>query len=184
MPDGVRDEVFDDCRRVLPGWAGLHVGDVEFDDPKGFSSVTMGVRPRVAVDPPAVLYRRLAGKENAILDVETERSTFLMLGEHEIAAHCHHYDTGYRIEEFYRGRTLTRHDVLDPSIQRGIADQLHRFHRLEPPGLPSATYFELIHEQWSPMAATVLTDRRDEFPADESALCDDLLEICLSLIHI
>jgi thiamine kinase-like enzyme len=174
----VQDMVFDRCQAALPGWRSLSIDDVEFDEPKGFSSFTMGVRPIPTVDPPAVLYRELAGKDNAILDHETERETFLLLGRNEIAAHCHHYDQRCRIEEFYRGRTLTRHDVLDPRVQRGVADQLYRVHQLEPAGLPSATYFELIREQWGPMARAVLTERRHELPDDEQAMCDELLEIC------
>jgi thiamine kinase-like enzyme len=174
----VRDEVFARCRAALPGWSALSIDEVEFDDPQGFSSFTMGVRPSRPVDPPAVLYRGLGDKENAILDFETERTTFLLLGDHSIAARCFHYDVDCRIEEFYRGRTLTRDEVVVPDVQRRIADQLHRFHQIEPTGLPSATFFELIHEQWTPMARSVLTEHRAEFPAHEAALCDALLEIC------
>ncbi len=134
----------------------------------------MGVRSRRDVEPPAVLYRHLAGKENAILDFDTERRTFLLLGRERIAAHCHHYDNTCRIEAFYRGRTLTADDVFNPAHQRGVADQLFRFHQLEPDGLPDRTFFELLHEQWGEMARSVLGEHRSEFPPDEQALCDDL----------
>ena len=166
------------CQAVFPIWRGLTADDFTFDDPKGFSSFTMGIRARHdGIDPPAVLYRHLAGKDNAILDFATERSTFLMLGEHRIAAHCHHYDETCRIEEFYRGRTLTAQEVFDPEIQRGIADELFRLHRLEPDNLPSKTFFELLHEQWGPMARSVLVEHRSAFPADEQVMCDELAEI-------
>ena len=179
MSDDVRHQVLERCQRAFPTWRGLGVDDVEFDDPKGFSSFTMGVRVRVrdragAVEPPAVLYRHLDGKENAILDFETERATFLLLGEHEIAAHCHAYDDVHRLEAFYAGRTLVADDVFDPDIQRGIANELYRLHQLEPDGLPDRTFFELLHEQWGDMARSVLGEQRARFPADEQALCDDL----------
>jgi thiamine kinase-like enzyme len=162
---------------VLPGWRDLWVDDFEFDPPKGFSSFTMGVRAKRAVDPPAVLYRHLDGKENAILDAETERDVFLLLGRHGIAADCYHADETCRIEAFHHGRTLTREDVFDPAIQRGIADELFRFHRLEPPDLPAEPFFELLHRHWSGLGRPVLTDRRDELPPDEQAMCDDLLAL-------
>jgi thiamine kinase-like enzyme len=170
-----RAEVLERCRSALAGWADLTIDEVEFDPPKGFSSFTMGVRPKVAVDPPAVLYRHLAGKENAILDPEAERDVFLLLGEHDIAAHCWYVDDTCRIEAFHRGRTLTAADVRDPTVLRGIAAELHRFHRLEPDGLPESTFFELLHAKWGPMAQRVLTEHRTEFPPDERAMCDELL---------
>ncbi len=170
----MHDEVLQRCRAVLPGWSDLTVGDVDFDPPKGFSSFTMGVRPRVDVDPPAVLYRHLVGKENAILDAATERDVFVLLGDHEIAAHCHHVDETCRIEAFHRGRTLTAGDVRNPDILRGIAGELHRFHQLEPADLPDATFFELLHRQWGAVADRILTDHRGEFPPDERSLCDEL----------
>lgn len=175
--DDVRERVLQKCQDVFPSWRSLTVDDVDFDDPKGFSSFTMGVRPKSSVEPPAVLYRQLAGKENAILDFDTERSTFLLLGEHDVAAHCYHYDDTCRIEAFYNGRTLTVDDVLDPDIQRRVAVQLFRLHQLQPTGLPRPGFFELLHEQWGPMARHVLTEASHNFPADEQALCADLREI-------
>ncbi len=165
------------CRAALPGWQGLTLHDVEFDEPKGFSSFTMGVHARPAVEPRSVLYRHLGGKENAILDFAAERSTFLLLGEHGLAARCYHYDDVCRIEEFYSGRALTAADVVDRGIQRGIADQLFRFHQLEPADLPDATFFELLHVQWGEMARSVLGEQRSAFPPDEQVLCDELTEI-------
>jgi len=170
----MREDVLDRCQAALPGWRGRKVDDFDFDDPKGFSSFTMGIRARRPLEPPAVLFRQLAGKENAILDFEAERDVFLLLAQQGIAAACHHYDETCRIEEFYEGRTLTASDLLVPEIQRGIADQLHRVHQLEPDGLPSKTFFELLHDKWGPMARRVLTERREEFPPDERALCGDL----------
>lgn len=173
----LRHDVLARCRDVLPGWRELAVDDVDFDDPKGFSSFTMGVRPRLDVEPPAVLYRHLDGKENAILDPEAERDVFLLLGEHRIAAHCHHADDTCRIEAFHVGRTLTRDDVFDADIQRGIAGELHRLHQLSPPNLPDEPFFELLHRRWQGLGRPVLTDRRGELPAGERALCDELLTL-------
>ena len=152
-------EVLAECQAALAGWAALSVDDVDFDDPKGFSSFTMGVRPRIAVEPPAVLYRRLEGKENAILDFDAERSVFLLLGSAGIAAECLHYDDRCRIEAFHRGRSLTAGDLASREVLAGIAGQLHRFHQLEPSGLPERTFFELLHEQWGPMARRVLGEQ-------------------------
>jgi thiamine kinase-like enzyme len=72
---------------------------------------------------------------------------------------------------------LTREDLLDPDTLRGIADQLHRFHRLEPEGLPEEDYFTLLHRKWGPMAERVLTDQLDRFPVGERALAAGLREI-------
>ena len=166
------------CQRALPGWRDLTVADVDFDAPKGFSSFTMGVRPRVVVDPPAVLYRHLEGKENAILDGDAETRVYLMLSDAGIAAECLHVDEVCRIEAFHVGRTATADDVFDPRVQRGVAAELHRLHQLEPPaGVPDASFFELLHAKWGPMVRRILDDRRDEFPADERHLCDDLAAI-------
>ncbi len=165
------------CQAVLPEWRGLDVDAFEFDEPKGFSSFTMGIRAKRPIDPPAVLYRHLAGKENAILDPATERAVFLLLGEHGVAARCYHYDETCRIEEFYVGRTLTADEVLDPDVQRAVADRLYRLHRLAPPGLPEPTFFELLHDKWVPMARRTLVDRRSELPPDEQDLCDELTPI-------
>ena len=179
MREDVDRDVFERCQTVLPGWRGSAIDDFEFDQPKGFSTFTIGVRsrPGAGADPPAVLYRHLAGKENAILDAEAERQTFLLLGEHRIAAECYHYDDTCRIEQFFVGRTLTADDVFDPVIQRRIAGELFRLHQLTPDDLPERTFFELLHEQWGEMARSVLGEHRSQFPPDEQALCDDLTEI-------
>ena len=171
--DDVRAEVLRRCQDAIPEWRGLELFDFDMDDPKGFSSFTIGVRCRREVDPPAVLYRQLEGKENAILDFGAERQVFLELGDAEIAARCLHYEATHRIEAFYRGRTLRADDVFDPEIQRGVATELHRFHQLRPDVLPDETFFELITEKWTPLAQRVL-DRRAELPPDEQALCDAL----------
>ena len=173
----MQQEVLERCQAVFPSWQGLTTDDFEFDDPKGFSSFTMGIRSKRNVDPPAVLYRHLDGKENAILDFATERETFLLLGEHHIAAHCHHYDDTCRIEQFYVGRTLVADDLFIADTQRKIADELYRMHQLEPANLPAKTFFELLHEQWGSMARSVLGEHRSAFPPDEQAMCDELQAI-------
>jgi thiamine kinase-like enzyme len=173
----VNAAVLAELQSHLPGWAELAPADVVFEPPKGFSSFTMVVRPQVQVDPPGVLYRRLAGKDNAILEPEAERDVFLLLGRAGIAAACLHQDPGCRIEELLSGGTLTREDVFDSEVLRKVAVELHHFHHLEPPPLPEAGYFELLHDKWGPMARSVLQDQRDKFPAHERHLCDDLLEL-------
>ena len=170
----MRQTVLSHCQAAIASWRDLTTDDFDFDDPKGFSSFTIGVRARLPVDPPAVLYRQLTGKENAILDFATEREVFLLLGRAQIAANCLHYEKSHRIEEFYDGRSLTADDVFDPKLQRRIADELYRLHRLEPADLPTRTFFELLTEQWGELARTVLGSGRSEFPADEQAMCADL----------
>ena len=173
----LKGEVFAQCRDLFPEWARSSAADFDFDDPKGFSSFTMGVRARRPLQPPAVLYRRLEGKENAILDFATEKAVFLALGAAGIAADCYHYDRTCRIEAFYRGRTLTAEDLFNPDTLGKIADQLYRLHSLEPPGLPRRSFFELLQEKWGPIAQRVLEREIDAFPPAERALCEDLRAI-------
>ncbi len=173
----VKTGILVQCQALFPEWAGLETDDFDFDEPKGFSSFTMGVRARRPLKPPAVLYRRLEGKQNAILDFEIEKQVFLTLGAAGIAAECYHYDTACRIEAFYRGRTLTAADLFVAENLRGIADQLYRLHQLEPPNLPRRSFFELIHEKWGPLARQVLEREIDVFPPNERALCEDLRAI-------
>jgi thiamine kinase-like enzyme len=176
-PDDIADTVLRKCQDAIPAWRHLTTADFDFDDPKGFSSFTIGVRAHEPIEPPAVLYRQLAGKENAILDFETERDVFLLLGDAAIAARCLHYDETCRIEAFYRGRTLTSEDVFDPVIQRGVANELYRLHSLEPSGLPPETFFELLTHKWGELARFVLTEGGAAFPSDEQELCRDLQNI-------
>ena len=72
----MKAKIFEQCQKLFPEWAALSMADFTFDDPKGFSSFTMGIRSKKAVQPTAVLYRHLEGKENAILDFETEKRCF------------------------------------------------------------------------------------------------------------
>ena len=51
------ESIFAQCQTLFPDWATFSHADFEFDDPKGFSSFTMGIRAKVEADPPAVLYR-------------------------------------------------------------------------------------------------------------------------------
>ena len=170
------EEIFELCQKLFPEWQTLSVEDFEFDDPKGFSSFTMGIRCKNNVDPSAVLYRRLEGKENAILDFETEKAVFLTLGENEIAAHCHYYDETCRIESFYQGRTLLPTDLFKPENLRQIANELYRFHQLKP-NLPGKPFFELLHEKWGKLAKEVLENKIDLFPKEERQMCEELREI-------
>ena len=137
----------------------------------------MGIRSRVPNEPDAVLYRRLQGKENAILDFDTEKSVYLTLAGEGIAAHCHYYDEQCRIEAFYRGRTLLAEDLFDPDNLRKIADQLYRLHQLSPPVLPSRGFFELLLDKWGGIARRVLEQQASQFPANEQAMCEQLRDI-------
>jgi|GEM_PF-271735 len=170
-------EVLAECRALLPGWEGLTEDQVHFEPPKGFSSFTMVVRPRVPVDPPGVLYRRLAGKDNAILDGPAERAVFLALGAGGVAPRCLHVDERTRLEELYSGRTLQRGDLTDPDVLARIGVQLRRFHDLPPPPLPGRSFFELLHDKWGPQARSVLEEQRGRFPTHERRMCDELAPI-------
>ena len=173
----MKRDIFRQCQSLFPHWQTLGVDDFEFDDPKGFSSFTMGIRARVATEPEAVLYRRLAGKENAILDFATEKNLYLTLAEQGVAAHCYYYDEGCRIESFYRGRSLCAEDLFDPENLRQIANQLYRLHRLEPDGLPAQGFFELMQDKWGRIARRVLEQQIGSFPPEEQAMCEQLREI-------
>jgi len=173
----MKENIFKQCQELFPEWAKLSMADFDLDDPKGFSSFTMGIRSKKTVQPKAVLYRRLEGKKNAILEFETEKEVFLMLGAHKIAAHCHYYDETCRIEAFYQGRTLLAEELFNPDNLRQIAHELYRFHQLKPPGLPQKPFFEMLHDKWGRIAKYVLEERIDSFPPDEQRLCEKLREI-------
>ena len=173
----MKDEIFRQCQTLFPEWAELAITDFEFDDPKGFSSFTMGIRSHRPVQPAAVLYRRLEGKDNAILDYTTEKEVFLTLGDNDIAAHCYHYDDSCRIEAFYQGRSLQAGDLFEPENLRQIADQLYRLHQLRPAGLPRQGLFELLHEKWGRLARRVLEQNATAFPANEQPMCEELRAI-------
>jgi thiamine kinase-like enzyme len=169
--------IFEQCQKLFPEWADCSMADFTFDDPKGFSSFTMGIRAKKVVQPPAVLYRRLEGKENAILDYETEKELFLMLGAHNIAAHCYFYDDVCRIEAFYQGRTLKARELFEPENLRKIANELYRFHQIKLANLPQKPFFELLHNKWGPMAKHVLEEKITVFPANEQRMCAELRQI-------
>ena len=76
----MKAKIFKQCQKLFPEWANLTVEDFTFDDPKGFSSFTMGIRSKKVVQPNAILYRQLEGKENAILDFETSPSFARQVG--------------------------------------------------------------------------------------------------------
>jgi len=137
----------------------------------------MGIRIQKDVDPKAILYRQLEGKENAILDFETEKEVFLTLGKNQIAAHCHHYAQDYRIEAFYQGRTLRSEELFKPEVLRKIANQLYRFHQLKPKSLPQESFFELLHRKWGRIAKHVLEEKSHLFPPNEQMMCEVLREI-------
>ena len=173
-----RDEVLSLCQRHIPAWQGLTAADFDFAGPKGFSSFTVALCcRRGGVEPRGVFFRRLEGKENATLDFEAERGVFLALGEAGIAARCLHYARGYRMEALYDGRTLTREDLRDSTVLRGIAAELHRFHRLRPAGLPRETFFERLHVRWGRLARRVLEGDLEDFDDAERELCGPLRAI-------
>lgn len=170
-------DVFAQCQQVFPDWAARSIDDFTFDDPKGFSSFTMGIQAKKVAEPTAVLYRRLEGKENAILDFEVEKEVFLLLGQNEIAAHCYHYEPACRIEAFYQGRTLEAAELFDPENLRKIANELYKFHQLQPPNLPQEMFFELLFAKWGALTRDVLENRIDAFPENERPLAEALREI-------
>jgi thiamine kinase-like enzyme len=171
------EKIFNQCRSIFPEWEGVPIERFRFADPKGFSTVTMAIESSEPITPRAVFYRQLEGKNNAICDPSTEKNVFLELGRAGIAAHCYHYDSQYRIEEFYKGRTLKSEDVFEAKNLQKIAAQLHKLHRLKPKGLPRKTYFELIQEKWKSLAHHSLVTKRHLFPPHEQAMCVELLEI-------
>ena len=173
----MKTDIFRQCQKLFPDWSRFSMEDFEFDDPKGFSSFTMGIRCRKPAQPHAVLYRKLEGKENAILDYESEKDIFLTLGEHEISANCYYYDETCRIEAFYSGRTLTADDLFVPDNLRQIANQLYHFHQLQPASLPCTGFFELLHQKWGRLAEHILVEKSSGFPSGERRMCEELRRI-------
>ena len=165
-----------ECREAIPAWRDIADECFAFTPPKGFSSFTMGIRHTAAVGPPAVLYRRLEGKENALLDFEDERRVYLALDEAGIAAHCLAYERTHRIEAFYEGRTLTKGDLTDTDILAKIGEQIGRLHGLSP-SVPAEPFFERLFRRWSVLARATLVDARDQFPANEREMCAKLMRI-------
>jgi len=173
----LKAKIFRQCQKLFPEWATLSIADFEFDDPRGFSSFTLGIRSTIPAQPAAVLYRRLEGKANAILNFETEKEVFLTLGAHDIAAHCYYYDKTCRIEAFYQGRTLQAEDLFEPENLCQIANQLYHFHQLMPASLPQQGFFEMLHVKWGQIAKQVLEQQIATFPPYERAMCEELREI-------
>jgi thiamine kinase-like enzyme len=173
-----RTEVLSLCQRHLPAWRDLSAAHFDFAGPKGFSTYTMAVRcRRDDVEPRGVFFRRLAGKQNAILDFDAERRVFLALGDAEIAARCLHYGEEYRLEALYEGRSLTPEDLREPKTLQGIATELHRFHALRPSWLPGETFCEKMHVKWGRLARRVLDGDPRIFPDDEQGLLGPLRRI-------
>ena len=173
----MKSEIFKQCQNLFPEWLNYSETDFEFDDPKGFSSFTMGIRSNKAVHPKAVLYRRLEGKDNAILNFETEKEVFMTLSDHGIAPDCHYYDRHCRIEAFYDGRTLVAADLFKAENLRQIANQLYGFHQLSPVNLPQKMFFEMLHRKWGKLARHVLENKTSVFPANEQQMCEQLRDI-------
>ena len=170
-------KIFELCQKIFPEWASLSLNDFLFDDPKGFSTFTMGIRALKDVRPDAVLYRHLEGKSNAILEFHQEKEVFLALGDHKIAASCYYYDESCRIEYFYHGATLNAKDVFDPNNLRKIANELYRFHQISPPSIPQKIFFDLLHDKWGGIAKHVIEKQFEAFPANEQKMCKELREI-------
>ncbi len=164
------------CRTSIPAWREIPDKEFQCTPPRGFSTFTMSVRCDRDVDPPAVLYRHLEGKENAILDHDDEKRLYLMLADEGIAPECYAYENAYRLEQFYEGRTLTREDLKSPDVLRRIGEQLAKFHQLSPE-LPADSLFERIHRRWGPAARRVLTEERHRFPENEQEMCEALVPI-------
>lgn len=173
----MHDQILQQCQAALLEWQTHPLENFTFEAPKGFSSFTVTVRSIEPLEPPAVLYRKLEGKENAILDFALERDIFLLLGQQGIAADCYYYDEAYRLEAFFTGRTLTAEDLTDSDNLRKIANALYKFHQLRPGNLPTDSYFHLLHQKWGRQAQFVLEDNLHQFPAHEQALCLALREI-------
>ena len=173
----IQQKVLNRCQSHFPDWRNLDIEDVKFGDPKGFSSYTMSVEPTPTLIPRAVFYRKLENKENAILDFETEKSTYLLLANHNISAPCFHYSRKYRLESFYKGQTLNASDLTKPQVLKKIADQLFLLHQLSPKNLPTDDFFSLVFVKWGKLARQVLENEIDRFPANEKEMCLQLRSI-------
>ena len=165
-----------ECRDAIPAWRDVPDESFAFTPPKGFSSFTMGIRHSDSALPAAALYRKLEGKDNALLDFEDEQRVYLALADAGIAASCIAYERTHRIEQFYEGRTLTKEDLGDTDILCKIGEQIGRIHSLSPT-VPPEPFFERLFRRWSVLARRTLVDERDRFPPNEREMCAELMQI-------
>lgn len=175
MSTEVRD-VLRRCRESVPAWADLSDDDFETTPPRGFSSFTMVVRCRRAVEPHALLYRHLADKPNALLPHDEERRIYEALVRAGVAAPCVAYERDYRLEAFYEGRSLRADDLEDHDILAAIGEQLARLHAAAPP-VDAEPHFARLHRVWRSAARAVLVDHRCDFPDEEREMCAELLAL-------
>jgi thiamine kinase-like enzyme len=173
----MKEKILQKCKSLFPSWNAYSLSDFTFDDPKGFSSFTMGVHCLKNATPQSVLYRQLEGKENAILDYSLEKEVFIALGLSDIAVSYYYYDESCRIENFVYGRSLTVQDLYDSDVLRQIADNLYVLHQIKIPKLPEQSFFELLHEKWGKLAKLVLEEQASSFPPNEQEMCIELKEI-------
>lgn len=169
-------EVLRRCQDAVPAWRGLGHDDFEFSPPRGFSSFTMAVRCRAAVEPPAVLYRALDHKPNALLGHQMERGVYEALDAAGVAAPLIAYADDHRIETFFEGESLVRQDLADHAVLAQIGERLATLHSVEA-NVPSRPFFELAHATWGPVAQDVLTRQRGVFTADEQEMCEQLMPL-------
>ena len=178
MPDLAEHEsrALRECRAALPAWRNVPNTDFRFAPPKGFSSFTMGIEHAAEEEPRAVLYRKLEGKENALLDFDDERKTYLALADAGVSAPCYAYEETHRIEAFYRGRSLVAADLEDADILRRIGRRIAKMHNLSLPA-PPENFFERLWARWRPLARRTLVDRRSVFTPAEQEMCARLMPI-------
>ena len=165
-----------ECRAALPSWRLVPDSAFRFAAPKGFSSFTMGIEHNHSATPGAVLYRRLEGKENALLDFEDEREVYLALADAGIAAACHAYEETHRVEAFYCGRSLRADDLEDLDLLGRIGRRIAAMHNLSLP-VPDETFFERLWTRWRPLAQRTLVDHRAGFTPEEQEMCRRLMRI-------
>ena len=173
----MKENIIEQCKEILPTWLSLSVDDFTFDSPKGFSSFTMGVHCKNEVVPRSVMYRKLQGKDNAILDFNIEKLVFSTLGKSGIAVDFYHYDTNSRIEKFVEGRSLVVDDLFNSDVLKKIANLLYIFHQHDIPELPDQIFFELLHDKWGVLSKSILEQQSSVFPSNEQEMCLELQEI-------
>jgi len=173
----MKENILEKCKECLPTWASFSVDDFTFEPPKGFSSFTVGVHCKNEVVPKSVMYRKLQGKKNAILDFNIEKHVFLALGKSSIAVDFYHYDTNSRIEKFVDGRSLVVDDLSNTDTLKQIANCLYVLHHHDIPELPDKMFFELLHDKWGSLSKPILEQQSSVFPANEQEMCLELQEI-------
>ena len=115
-----------------------------------------------------VIFRKFG--QCAIINRDTEHSTFLRVARAGLGPTCLSIGPGYRIEEFLSGHPMQRTEV--DGLVEPIAKQIAKLHKLEQgSGMPKSYYFIT---EWSTLFERSSMNYYSELPSERRKLLDDL----------